>query len=43
MTSDSFSDGGEFLDEGKAEEKGKELMQTGAFVIDISAQSSNVN
>lgn len=42
-TSDSFSDGGEFLDEARAEEKGIELVQTGASVIDISAQSSNVN
>jgi dihydropteroate synthase len=43
VTSDSFSDGGDFLDPARAEEKGNELIQTGAPVIDISAQSSNVN
>lgn len=43
VTSDSFSDGGDFLDPVRAEEKGIELIQSGATVIDISAQSSNVN
>ncbi len=43
VTSDSFSDGGDFLDPVRAEEKGIKLIQSGATVIDISAQSSNVN
>lgn len=43
VTSDSFSDGGEFLDPLLAEKKGIELIKSGAGVIDISAQSSNVN
>ncbi len=43
VTSDSFSDGGDFLDPTRAEEKGNELISSGASVIDISAQSSNVN
>ncbi|HMV45475.1 MAG TPA: dihydropteroate synthase [Leptospiraceae bacterium] len=43
VTSDSFSDGGEFLDQEKAERKGMELISCGASVLDISAQSSNVN
>lgn len=43
VTSDSFSDGGEFLDESKALEKGKSLVEEGASVIDLSAQSSNVS
>ena len=43
VTSDSFSDGGEFLEETKAEEKGHEIIATGAEVIDISAQSYNIN
>lgn len=43
VTSDSFSDGGEFLEPQKAEAKGIDLIESGAAVIDISAQSSNVN
>jgi dihydropteroate synthase len=43
VTSDSFSDGGEFLEPLLAEKKGHELIKSGAGVIDISAQSSNVN
>jgi len=43
ITSDSFSDGGDFLEESKAIEKGNDLINSGANVIDISAQSSNIN
>ena len=43
VTADSFSDGGEFLDPTKANEKGMELIANGAHIIDISAQSSNIN
>ncbi|MBK8395217.1 MAG: dihydropteroate synthase [Leptospiraceae bacterium] len=43
VTTDSFSDGGEFLEEARAEQKGHTLIGEGAGVIDISAQSSNIN
>lgn len=43
VTSDSFSDGGEFLNPILAEKKGHDLVKSGAQVIDISAQSSNIN
>jgi len=43
ITSDSFSDGGEFLDPTKALKKGSELVLSGADIIDISSQSSNIN
>lgn len=42
ITEDSFSDGGMFLDYEKSIQKGKELIDSGADVIDIGAQSSNI-
>ncbi|TGK07120.1 dihydropteroate synthase [Leptospira semungkisensis] len=42
ITSDSFSDGGRYLQEGQALAKAKSLLEEGADVIDIGAQSSNV-
>ncbi|EQA35080.1 dihydropteroate synthase [Leptospira inadai serovar Lyme str. 10] len=42
ITSDSFSDGGRYLDSDQAIEKALSLVQEGADVIDIGAQSSNV-
>ncbi|GBF39751.1 dihydropteroate synthase [Leptospira johnsonii] len=42
ITSDSFSDGGKYLQEDLALAKAKSLMAEGADVIDIGAQSSNV-
>ncbi|WP_246048780.1 dihydropteroate synthase [Leptospira sarikeiensis] len=41
ITSDSFSDGGKYLQEDSALEKAKSLIEEGADVIDIGAQSSN--
>ena len=41
ITSDSFSDGGEYLDPDKAAARALELVRDGADVIDIGAQSSN--
>lgn len=40
-TSDSFSDGGKYLEPGAAIDKGNQLVQNGADVIDIGAASSN--
>ncbi|MEI1277373.1 dihydropteroate synthase [Leptospira venezuelensis] len=42
ITSDSFSDGGKYLKEDLALAKAKSLIEEGADVIDIGAQSSNV-
>ncbi|TGM15984.1 dihydropteroate synthase [Leptospira selangorensis] len=42
ITSDSFSDGGKYLREDLALAKAKSLIEEGADVIDIGAQSSNV-
>ncbi|EQA44028.1 dihydropteroate synthase [Leptospira broomii serovar Hurstbridge str. 5399] len=42
ITSDSFSDGGKYIDSDLAIEKALSLVQEGADVIDIGAQSSNV-
>lgn len=43
ITTDSFSDGGKFLNPGDAIEQGKKLLQEGADWLDISGQSSNIN
>lgn len=43
ITTDSFSDGGEYLDPEKAIIKSDSLMKEGADVLDIGAQSSNIN
>ena len=40
VTSDSFSDGGDFLDTQKAVEHGIEMAQQGAAIIDIGAEST---
>lgn len=40
MTRDSFSDGGEFLEPGKAVEQGMKLWRAGANFIDIGAQAT---
>lgn len=40
VTSDSFSDGGDFLDTQKAVEHGIEMSQQGAAIIDIGAEST---
>nr|WP_125169708.1 dihydropteroate synthase [Leptospira saintgironsiae] len=42
ITSDSFSDGGKYLREDLALAKAKSLIEEGADVIDIGAQSSNI-
>ncbi|EPG73007.1 dihydropteroate synthase [Leptospira fainei serovar Hurstbridge str. BUT 6] len=42
ITSDSFSDGGKYMDSDRALEKALSLVQEGADVIDIGAQSSNI-
>ncbi|WP_246028146.1 dihydropteroate synthase [Leptospira fletcheri] len=42
ITSDSFSDGGRYLDPDLAFQKALSLVQEGADVVDIGAQSSNV-
>ncbi|TGK03107.1 dihydropteroate synthase [Leptospira langatensis] len=42
ITSDSFSDGGKYLQEDQALAKARSLLEEGADVIDIGAQSSNV-
>lgn len=41
ITSDSFSDGGQFLEQALAIEKGEQLVADGADILDIGAQSSN--
>lgn len=41
VTTDSFSDGGKFLDSSSAIEQADRLIQSGAHIIDIGAQSSN--
>nr|AMP48185.1 dihydropteroate [uncultured bacterium] len=41
ITTDSFSDGGLYLDEGRALAKALELMADGADIIDLGAASSN--
>ena len=41
ITDDSFSDGGTYLDTGKAMEKSLELIGNGAAIIDLGAASSN--
>lgn len=43
VTNDSFSDGGEFVEFKKAISKANFLVQEGADIIDVGAQSSNVN
>ena len=43
LTEDSFSDGGKFLDAGKALEHARRLASTGADVIDLGAAASNPN
>jgi dihydropteroate synthase len=40
VTPDSFSDGGEFLDAGRAVEHGLELAAAGAAVLDVGGQST---
>jgi dihydropteroate synthase len=40
ITPDSFSDGGDFLDTNKAIERGIEMSQQGAAIIDIGAEST---
>jgi len=40
VTPDSFSDGGQFLDTGKAVERGIKMAAEGAAIIDIGAESS---
>lgn len=40
VTPDSFSDGGEFLDPGQAEERAWQMVEEGADLIDIGAESS---
>lgn len=43
ITSDSFSDGGLYLEENSAREKAFSLFSEGADIIDIGAQSSNIH
>lgn len=43
VTADSFSDGGQFLDTEKAIEKGLQLIDEGADMVDIGAESSNAD
>jgi dihydropteroate synthase len=40
VTPDSFSDGGDFFDTGKAISRGIEMVKTGAAIIDIGPESS---
>jgi dihydropteroate synthase len=40
VTPDSFSDGGEFFDTGKAIERGMQMAHEGAAIIDIGAEST---
>ena len=41
LTEDSFSDGGQFLDPGRAIEHGERLLDDGADWLDVGAESSN--
>ncbi len=43
VTPDSFSDGGDFLDPQKALQKAQEMLEHGADIIDIGAESSAPN
>lgn len=43
ITTDSFSDGGKFLNPDDAIEQGNKLLQEGADWLDVSGQSSNIN
>lgn len=43
ITSDSFSDGGKYLDPENAIAKGIQLLQEGADWLDVSGQSSNIS
>ncbi|MBV9437555.1 MAG: dihydropteroate synthase [Acidobacteria bacterium] len=40
VTPDSFSDGGEFLDAGRAVQRGLELLEEGADILDIGGEST---
>ena len=40
VTPDSFSDGGLYLDPGKAVEHGLELLEAGAQVLDVGGEST---
>jgi dihydropteroate synthase len=40
VTPDSFSDGGQFLDPGRAIERGRELVAEGADVLDVGGEST---
>jgi dihydropteroate synthase len=40
VTPDSFSDGGQFLDPAKAVERGKQLIDEGADILDVGGESS---
>lgn len=40
VTPDSFSDGGEFLDPGKAISRGLEMVEEGATIIDVGGEST---
>ncbi|MGH9008287.1 MAG: dihydropteroate synthase, partial [Acidimicrobiia bacterium] len=40
VTPDSFSDGGQFLDAGRAVEHGLELAAAGAAVLDVGGEST---
>ncbi|MGB0127204.1 MAG: dihydropteroate synthase [Rhodocyclaceae bacterium] len=40
VTPDSFSDGGQFLDPAKAAERGRQLIDEGADILDIGGESS---
>ncbi|MEM7184358.1 MAG: dihydropteroate synthase [Spirochaetota bacterium] len=43
LTQDSFSDGGLYFEPQQAKQKAEELLSNGANVIDVGAQSSNVD
>ncbi|TGL86816.1 dihydropteroate synthase [Leptospira congkakensis] len=43
ITTDSFSDGGKFLNPDDAIQQGTKLLQEGADWLDVSGQSSNIN
>ncbi len=40
ITADSFSDGGRFLDEGRAAQHGRDLYDAGADIVDIGGEST---
>ena len=40
VTPDSFSDGGEFLDPKKAIDRGMEMIEEGATIIDVGGEST---